>query len=47
MRPARIPASLVKIVPWYYTERSAPSRAEDKRLAIKTDEEDSGDCEES
>lgn len=43
MRPARIPDSRVKVRPWYYTDRSEPSRAADKKAAIKTDLEDSGE----
>jgi hypothetical protein len=26
MRPDRMPSKWVKLVPWYYTERNAPSR---------------------
>lgn len=38
MRPARMPSERVKIVPWYYAERNAPSRAVDKKTAIEADE---------
>ena len=43
MKPARMPSSRVKILPWYYADRDAPSRAADKSKHIAEDIESSGD----
>lgn len=43
MRPARLHSKWVKILPWYYTEKNEPSRAEYKRRAIEDDEAASGE----
>ena len=37
-----MPSSRVKILPWYYTDRDAPSRAADRKSAIEADEAASG-----
>lgn len=37
MRPARMPSNRVKVLPWYYTDRAAPSRAADEAEAISTE----------
>ncbi len=34
MRPARLPSRWVKIRPWYYAERNAPTRAADLAAAL-------------
>lgn len=35
MRPDRMPSKWVKLVPWYYTERNAPSRHSALREAME------------
>jgi len=45
MRPAGMPSSRVKLRPWYYADRDAPSRAAAKTDAIETDLADSGEDE--
>lgn len=38
MRPDRMPSKWVKLVPWYYTERNAPSRQSTLRAALAEEE---------
>lgn len=38
MRPDRMPSKWVKLVPWYYTERNAPSRQSSLRSALAEEE---------
>lgn len=42
MRPDRMPSKWVKLVPWYYTERNAPSRQSVLRDAILQEDEAEG-----
>jgi len=35
MRPARMPASRVKILPWHYEDRTQPSRMTDETTAFQ------------
>lgn len=40
MRPARMPSPLVKVRPWYYTERNQPSRIVAKTQALDAERRD-------
>lgn len=42
MRPARMSSKWVKLLPWYYTTRSAPSRASERQRAVEQEFNDSG-----
>lgn len=37
MRPARMPSSRVKVLPWYYTDRNQPTRAQSDADALASD----------
>lgn len=43
MRPRGMPSRRVKILPWYYTERNAPSRARELSDALEQDIHASGE----
>jgi len=45
MRPRGLPSRWVKILPWYYTEKDQPTRAEELKKALKDQDEYRDDTE--